>query len=212
MMRPETPNRVVRRFCTGSMNRTHLILFFAVSAFGVEPSNRTSLNSLRPTQSGKNQEKQSVAEEPTAKLLETRIRAEKEVVFIPWNGKLPEDGSRCTLRLQQGSKIRLDFFGYDIRWYLGSFSFIGDSLIEAKIKNDVDRFSYIYWPRMVLRRVGGDLLLYREDGKTWWHDIHPEAGKASQRDNWPFYPKSIDGFWPLRATKKNRAEQGGNPK
>jgi hypothetical protein len=193
------------------MNRTLFILLFAVSAPRAEPANSTSPDLPQPHRSGKNQGRQSAAQESAEKLLESRIKAEKEVVFIPWNGQLPEDGSRCTLRFQQGSQIRLDFVGYGIDFFFGSFSFINGSLIEAKIKDGAHR-PYIYWPRMVLRRDGEDLLLYREDGKTWWHDIYPEAGKPSQRDTWPFYPKSIDGFWPLRATRKNRAEPGGNPK
>ena len=67
-------------------------------------------------------------------------------------------------------------------------------------------------PIMVLRRDGEDLLLYREDGKTWWHDLYPPAGKLSERDTWPFRPEYIDKFGPLRAAKKKRAEQGGNSK
>ena len=156
----------------------------------------------------KNPERQSVAEKSGANLLESRIRQEKEVVFIPWDGKLPEDGSRCTVRFQQGSRIRLYLFGSDIRDYVGSFNFLNDRLIEAKIKSDVWPHPYMFWPRMLLRREGEDLLLYREDGTTWWHDLYPKDGSTSRRDTWPFYPESIDGFWPLRASKNMKAEQG----
>ena len=168
---------------TRTMLRTLLIFLFAVSAFGSEP-----------------------AKESPVKLLESRIKEEGEVVFIPWNGKLPKDGSNCYFRLKQESQVHLAYMGYGGDLCSGHFSFTPAGSIEAKL-------SFIYWPIMVLRRDGEDLLLYREDGKTWWHDLYPPAGKPSERDTWPFRPKYIDNFWPLRAAKKkNRAEQGGNPK
>lgn len=116
------------------------------------------------------QQKQQVADESAASVLESRIKEEKEVVFIPWNGKLPEDGSNCYLRFKQESEVRLDFMGYGGDIHAGHFSFITDASIEAILKSGN---SYINWPRMVLRRDGDDLLLYREDGKTWWHDLYP---------------------------------------
>ena len=171
------------------MLRTLLIFLFAVSAFGSE-----------------------LAKESAEKLLESRIKKEGEVVFIPWNGKLPKDGSNCYLRFKQKSEVGLAFMGYGGDLLAGSFSFITDVLIEPKLRADFRGSRFIYWPIMVLRRDGEDLLLYRDDGKKWWHDLYPPAGKLSERDTWPFQPEYIDNFWPLRAAKKNRAEQGGNPK
>lgn len=174
---------------TRTMLRTLLIFLFAVSASGSEP-----------------------AKESAVKLLESRIKEEGEVVFIPWNGKLPEDGSNCYVRFKQDSKAGLEFMGYGADLIAGRFSFITAGLSETKLKADFRGHRFTYWPLMVLRRDGEDLLLYREDGKTWWHDLYPPAGKLSERDTWPFQPEYIDNFWPLRATKKKKTEQGGPSK
>jgi hypothetical protein len=144
-----------------------------------------------------------------ASLLESRIKEENEVVFVPWNGREAYLGATATFRFRQGSQIRVHFFGMDIRDYVGSYSFLNDTLIEAKIKSDMYPYPYMVWPRMVLRRDGEDLLLYREDGITWWHNLYPKGGKTWQRDNWPVYNENMEGFWPLRASKKKKAEQGG---
>ncbi len=130
-------------------------------------------------------------EESPVETLASLIDEKNKVVFSAWNGDEPPSGQRCELHLQADSKIYLYTLGYGINFIHGTFSILNGSLIE--IKMDVSD-PFTDWPIMLLERDGEDLLLYRSDGKTSWHD------------DYPFYPESIDGFWPLRASKMEKPD------